>query len=74
MLPMKQRGALLTQQRIGGYISRPYGGVAQSCGRLGATAPTRCDGEASDIGLFYVHKRSREMLPLKGDTGTAWPR
>ena len=55
MLLKKQRGALLTRQRVCGYKSGPCGEGAQSRDHLGATAPTRSDFR---LRTFYVPESS----------------
>ena len=55
-----QQGALPTRQWVGGYKSGPLTGGVLICGRIGATAPTRSDGEISDRGQYMSRRGARE--------------
>ena len=50
----------------------PCGGGARICGRIGATATTRSDGETSDSGLYRPGGEHGGWLPLKKGNAVSW--
>ncbi len=50
----------------------PYGGGTRICGRIGAMATTRSDGETSDSGLYRLGEEHGGWLPHKKGTAVSW--
>jgi hypothetical protein len=50
----------------------PCGGGPRICGRIGATATTRSDGETSDYGQFRLGGEHGGRLPHKKGTAVSW--